>query len=214
MMLFHLIKKDFLIVKKYVLIMLVTAVLIPPFMLWRTPEYNTGILGFMLSVIFCVFMLVQYVTLKEYQFPKAATLLCATPFSRKMIVLSKYIFCIAIYVACCIIYAIETLVVPGLGTIDVTLFLLMLLVTSVFIGIYLPVQYKLGYAKTKFVFAVVIMASPFILPQLMKMENVNSKFLSMLSPLIVYTSVFLFSLIFLIVSVILSMKFYSETDLT
>lgn len=213
MMLFHLIKKDFLIVKKYVLIMLVTAVLIPPFMLWRTPEY-TGILGFMLSVIFCVFMLVQYVTLKEYQFPKAATLLCATPFSRKMIVLSKYIFCIAIYVACCIIYAIETLVVPGLGTIDATLFLLMLLVTSVFIGIYLPVQYKLGYAKTKFVFAVVIMASPFILPQLMKMENVNLKFLSMYSPLIVYTSVFLFSLIFLIVSVILSMKFYSDTDLT
>lgn len=213
MMLFHLIKKDFLIVKKYVFIMLVTAVLIPPFMLWRTPEY-TGILGFMLSVIFCVFMLVQYVTLKEYQFPKAATLLCATPFSRKMIVLSKYIFCIAIYVACCIIYAIETLVVPGLGTIDATLFLLMLLVTSVFIGIYLPVQYKLGYAKTKFVFAVVIMASPFILPQLMKMENVNLKFLSMYSPLIVYTSVFLFSLIFLIVSVILSMKFYSDTDLT
>ena len=213
MMLFHLIKKDFLIVKKYVLIMLVSAVLIPPFMIWRTPEY-TGILGFMLSVIFCVFMLVQYVTLKEYQFPKAATLLCATPFSRKMIVLSKYIFCIAIYVACCIIYAIETLVVPGLGTIDATLFLLMLLVTSVFIGIYLPVQYKLGYAKTKFVFAVVIMASPFILPQLMKMENVNLKFLSMYSPLIVYTSVFLFSLIFLIVSVILSMKFYSDTDLT
>ena len=131
-----------------------------------------------------------------------------------MIVLSKYIFCIAIYVACCIIYAIETLVVPGLGTIDATLFLLMLLVTSVFIGIYLPVQYKLGYAKTKFVFAVVIMASPFILPQLMKMENVNLKFLSMYSPLIVYTSVFLFSLIFLIVSVILSMKFYSDTDLT
>lgn len=149
MMLFNLIKKDILIVKKYVLIMLVAAVLIPPFMLWRAPEY-TGVLGFMLSVIFCVFMLLQYVSLKEYQFPKAATLLCATPFSRKMIVLSKYIFCIAIYTACCIIYAIETLVVPGLGTVDVTLFLLMFLVTSVFIGIYLPVQYKLGYEKTKF----------------------------------------------------------------
>lgn len=212
MMLLNLIKKDILIVKKYVLIMLVAAVLIPPFMLWRTPEY-TGILGFMLSVIFCVFMLVQYVTLKEYQFPKAATLLCATPFSRKMIVLSKYIFCISIYVACCIIYAIETLVVPGLGTVDVTLFLLMFLVTSVFIGIYLPVQYKLGYEKTKFAFVVVIMASPFILPTLMKMENVNLNFLSMFSPLIVYTSVLLFSLIFLIVSVILSIKIYSGADL-
>jgi ABC-2 type transport system permease protein len=212
MMLLNLIKKDILIVKKYVLIMLVAAVLIPPFMLWRAPEY-TGVLGFMLSVIFCVFMLLQYVSLKEYQFPKAATLLCATPFSRKMIVLSKYIFCISIYVACCIIYAIETLVVPGLGTVDVTLFLLMFLVTSVFIGIYLPVQYKLGYEKTKFAFVVVIMASPFILPTLMKMENVNLNFLSMFSPLIVYTSVLLFSLIFLIVSVILSIKIYSGADL-
>lgn len=108
MMLFNLIKKDILIVKKYVLIMLVAAVLIPPFMLWRAPEY-TGVLGFMLSVILCIFMLLQYVSLKEYQFPKAATLLCATPFSRNMIVLSKYIFCIANFVACCIIYAIETL---------------------------------------------------------------------------------------------------------
>ena len=163
MMLFNLIKKDILIVKKYVLIMLVAAVLIPPFMLWRAPEY-TGVLGFMLSVIFCVFMLLQYVSLKEYQFPKAATLLCATPFSRNMIVLSKYIFCIAVFIACCIIYAIETLVIPGLGTVDMTLFLLMFLVTSVFIGVYLPVQYKLDYEKTNFAFLVVIMASPFILP--------------------------------------------------
>lgn len=35
-MLFHLIKKDFLIVKKYVLIVLVAAILIPPVMRWRT----------------------------------------------------------------------------------------------------------------------------------------------------------------------------------
>ena len=38
-MLFHLIKKDFLIVKKYVLIVLVASILIPPVMRWRTPEF-------------------------------------------------------------------------------------------------------------------------------------------------------------------------------
>lgn len=152
MMLFHLIKK-------YVLIMLASAVLIPPFMLWRAPQY-TGVLGFMLSVIFCVFMLLQYVSLKEYQFPKATTLLCAAPYSRRMIVLSKYIFCMAIYSICCVIYGIETLIVPGLGPCDIKLFVLMFFIISVFIGIYLPIQYKLGYEKTKFAFVVVIMASP------------------------------------------------------
>lgn len=212
MMLFHLLKKDVLIIKKYVLVMLVAAILIPPFMLWRAPQY-TGILGFMLSVIFCVFMLLQYVSLKEYQFPKAATLLCATPYSRRMIVLSKYTFCMITYVACCVIYGIETLIIPELGTCDIKLFMLMFFIISAFIGIYLPVQYKLGYEKTKFTFVIVIMASPFILPQIMKMENINLNFLFFLSPLLVYGGIILLSFGILFISISLSMKIYNSVDL-
>ena len=212
MMLFHLLKKDVLIIKKYVLVMLVAAILIPPFMLWRAPQY-TGILGFMLSVIFCVFMLLQYISLKEYQFPKAATLLCATPYSRRMIVLSKYTFCMITYVACCVIYGIETLIIPELGTCDIKLFLLMFFIVSAFIGVYLPVQYKLGYEKAKCTFVVVIMASPFILPQIMKMENINLNFLFFLSPLLVYGGFILLSFGILFISISLSMKIYNSVDL-
>ena len=211
-MLFHLVKKEFLIVKKYVLIMLIAAILIPPVMRWRTPEF-TGTFGFILSVIFSIFMLLQYVSLKEYQFPKAATLLCATPFSRSMMVLSKYIFCIVIYVACCIIFGIETLLIPGLGTSGTELFILMFFVTSVFIGIYLPIQYKLGYEKTKFAFAVIIIASPFILPMLMRMDTVNLDFFVSIPVYIVYGGVFAGGFIFLVLSSMLSIKIYNETDL-
>lgn len=212
MMLFALLKKDFLIVKKYVLIMLLFIFFIPPFMRWRTPEF-TGVLGFVLSVIFAVFMLLQYVSLKEYQFPKAATLLCATPFTRKAVVLSKYIFCVAIYVVCCIAFGIETLVIPGLGTANITMFALMFLVTALFIGVYLPVQYKLGYEKTKFAFVVVIMASPIILPVLMRMENLNLDFLSMLSPYLICGSIVLIGLVVLAISAALSVKIYNKADL-
>ena len=165
------------------------------------------------SVIFCVFMLLQYVSLKEYQFPKAATLLCATPFSRSMMVLSKYIFCIVIYVACCIIFGIETLLIPGLGTSGTELFILMFFVTSVFIGIYLPIQYKLGYEKTKFAFAVIIIASPFILPMLMRMDTVNLDFFVSIPVYIVYGGVFAGGFIILALSSMLSIKIYNETDL-
>lgn len=212
MMLFALLKKDLLIVKKYVLIMLVFIALIPPVMRWRTPEF-TGVFGFILSVIFGVFMLLQYVSLKEYQFPKAATLLCATPFSRKAIVLSKYFFCMAIYAICCIVFGLETLFVPELGTSDIKLFAFMFLVVSVFIGIYLPVQYKLGYEKTKFAFAVIIVASPFILPLIMRAESLNLNFLSMLSPYLVYGGIVLIGLAVLAISASLSVKIYNETDL-
>lgn len=212
MMLFHLIRKDILIVKKYVLIMIIAAIAIPPFMLWRAPEY-TGILGFILSIIFSVFMLLQYVSLKEYQFPKAATLLCSTPFSREMMVLSKYIFCIAMYITCCIIFGIETLVIPGLGSFNVKLCILMFLVVSVFIGIYLPVQYKLGYEKTKFAFVVVIMASPFIFPQLLKMGSLNLDVFSEISPFVIYGSIVALGVIVLTVSALLSVKIYYDEDL-
>ena len=211
-MLFHLVKKEFLIVKKYVLIMLIAAVLIPPVMRWRTPEF-TGTFGFILSAIFSIFMLLQYVSLKEYQFPKAATLLCATPFSRSMMVLSKYIFCMIIYIACCIIFGIETLLIPGLGTWDIGLFILMFFVTSVFIGIYLPVQYKLGYEKTKFAVAVIIVASPFILPVLMRMDTVNLDYFVSIPAYIVYGGVLAGGSIILVLSSMLSIIIYNKTDL-
>ena len=40
-MLFHLVKKEFLIVKKYVLIMLIAAILIPPVMRLQIPAHLT-----------------------------------------------------------------------------------------------------------------------------------------------------------------------------
>ncbi len=212
MMILNMVKKDILLIKKYVMIMFIAAVFIPPFMLWRVPEY-AGILGFTLSVIFCVLMLLQYVFLKEHQFPQAAALLCVTPFSRKTIVLSKYIFCMVVYISCCVIYAIETLFIPDLGMVNVPMFFLMFLVISAFISVYLPLQYKIGYEKTKFAFVVVIMASPFLLPQLIKMEGVNLNVVSWVSPALVCGSALVLSGIILIVSAVLSIKFYNETDL-
>ena len=62
MMLFALLKKDFLIVKKYVLIMLVVIVLIPPVMRWRTPEF-TGVFGFILLLSVFNLMCSRYLLL-------------------------------------------------------------------------------------------------------------------------------------------------------
>lgn len=177
---------------------------------------DTGIYGSFWIYSFChfrVFMLLQYVSLKEYQFPKATTLLCATPFSRKAIVSSKYIFCMAIYAICCIVFELETLFMPGLGTSDIKLFAFMFLIVSVFIGIYLPIQYKFGYEKTKFAFGVIIMASPFILPLLMRAGSLNLNFLSMFSPYLVYGGIVLIGFAILALSASLSIKIYDKADL-
>ena len=212
-MLFSLVKKDFLIVKKYVGIMLIVSFLIPPIMLWRTPE-AAGDMGFTLTIIFSIFMLTQYVSLKEHQYPKAATLLCATPYPRRLIVLSKYLFCLVIYAVCCLIFGIDTLLFPKLGTFDIRMAVIIFFTVTVFLSVYFPALYKLGYEKTKFFFVLVIMASPILFAALFKPENkMKFDFLNTVSTTMLIIFGIVISLIFFSISAILSIKFFEKSDL-
>ena len=194
--------------------MTVFSIFVPLFLIWRVPQYG-GPMGFILSVIYSVFMLLQYVSLKEYQYPKASMLLCSTPYPRKLLVLSKYIFCLAIFAACCIIFWVETLIFPNLGGFHYEMATLTFFVLTVFLGVYLPIQYKLGYEKTRFAFFIIIMASPFLLPWLFAMDSgVDMNFLSALPPLPLYSGIFLMSLAILTISACISIIIYGKADLS
>lgn len=212
-MLFQLVKKDFLLIKKYVLIMLTFSILLPIFLLWRLPEY-ANIMGFVLITIYSVFMLLQYVAMKETQFPKASALLCALPYSRKEVVLSKYIFSLVIYLVCCLIFGIETLAFPQLGAFKFTMPVMLFLVISIILGIYLPVYYKLGFETTKLFFIMIIMTSSFVFPQIVKLAGgINLNFFDRLNPIILLGGVIVLSSSILAVSAIVSMQIYKKADL-
>ena len=172
-MLLSLIKKDFLIVKKYVGIMFIVSFLIPVFMLWRIQEAleAASAVGFMLAGIFSVFMLAQYVSLKEHQYKKATTLLCATPYPRSLIVISKYCFCIIIYAGCCLIFKIETFIFPQLGAFNAETAVITFLAIVMLLSVYFPVLYKFGYETARLVYIIIIMTSPVLLTYLFKTEN-------------------------------------------
>ena len=213
-MLFSLVKKDFLIVKKYAGIMLIASFLIPPVMLWRTPEAG-GAMGFTLAVIFSIFMLTQYVSLKEYQYPKATTLLCALPYPRKMIVLSKYCFCLIVYAVCCLVFGIDTLIFPQLGMFDIRMAAVILLIITIVLSFYFPALYKLGYEKTKFVFVIIIMASPVLFAFLYKPEiAVRFDFLDTVSTTTIIVSGVIVSLVVFSISAFLSVRFFEKSDLS
>jgi ABC-2 type transport system permease protein len=212
-MLLQLVKKDFVIAKKYVWLMFIVVLLIPPFILWRMPELTCSI-SFVISAVFAVFMLLMYVSMKEFQYPKASAMLCATPYPRSLLVMSKYGFCVVIFAACIVIYWIETLLLPKLGSFNFGMVMAAFVGISLLINIYLPIQLKFGYEKTKFFFIVVIMASPFLLPQLLKING--SPYLAVIhsiSVALLYVMVALISLILLATSILISMRIYSKKDL-
>lgn len=104
---------------------------------------------------------------------------------------------------------------PVLGGFRIELSAVMFLVVALFLGIYLPVQYKLGYETTKFAFFIIIMASPFIVPQLLKMQGgANWYPLIALSPSILSAEAILIGVIVLAVSAGISVKVYCKADLS
>ena len=211
-MLLHLVKKDFLIAKKYVLLVLVMAVGIPLFIIWRIPQFSQTV-GFALSITFSEFMFFQYILLKENQYSKASALLCSAPYKRRSLVQSKYIMFAFVFIYCTLVFWIENQLIPQAGGFDVTTILVVLLVSSAFYGLYMPVQYKLGYEKTKFFFIIIIVGSPYVLPALKVYTNLNVDFLYGYPSYLVNISLLLISLCILLISMFISVKVYSKKEL-
>ena len=81
-------------------------------------------------------------------------------------------------------------------------------------GIYFPIQFKLGYERTKMFFVVVIMASPIGFAQFLKItENLNIEFLSNITQALLLIGSFIISAVILIISSIISTKIYSRAEL-
>ncbi|MDO5146454.1 MAG: ABC-2 transporter permease [Eubacteriales bacterium] len=211
-MLWNMLKKDFLIVKKEMGIRLLITMLIPPFLLWNMESY-AGEMGFLLMTIFMVLQMVQLVFHKESRYPKAAALLGAAPYPRYLMVASKYCFCIALYLICCLAFFVETLFLRKLGGLPPELAAVVFFIITVFFAFYLPVQYKLGYEKTRFIFSVVIIASPFILAKIIeKQETGFGTFAALSSVMFIAMAVAAGTVVF-VLSGMISVRIFERKDL-
>ena len=103
---------------------------------------------------------------------------------------------------------------PLQGMLSIGLVSGMFLVFSIFIGIFLPVQFKFGYDKTKFIFMLIIMFSPILIPQLAKIgTGFPLNFISSIAPIILNAVVVLASILLLTVSSVISIKILENKDL-
>ncbi|MBG9733638.1 ABC-2 transporter permease [Paenibacillus alvei] len=167
-MLINLVKKDLILAKKYLLFMLLFAAIGPLFLSYRMQLHDSGSISFLVTVLFMEFILFNSVSVFEEKY-KGASLLCATPYTRNALVQAKYLLIFTIFLADFVIYTVTSLVVPqvlsrlsplGVGT--------ALLFISLYFGVFIPMQYKYGYEKTKFVSMMVVFVTPFIVPVVMK----------------------------------------------
>jgi hypothetical protein len=168
-MLYHLIKKDFILVKKYLPMMIGIPALIPLYVGTR-PIGGAALIGFTLSSVYTLFMTVQYIFLKESQSPKALSLLCAAPYPRWLLVGAKYCLVPILHLACCLVFLAESLMVPGLAALPMQAYASVLFADSLFFSIYMPLQYKLGFERVKLLLLLPIIAMSWLFPLLVKLS--------------------------------------------
>lgn len=213
-MLYNLVKKDFLIAKKYLIVMLIAAFAIPIFITSKMGSISGGFLSFFITVLYIEYMLVSTVSLNEDKY-KGAGLLSTTPYTRDTLVKAKYLFILMVFLFCYIIYTI-TGIFTSIPMLNINTLGISLLLMTVFFGVIIPIQYQFGYEKTKYIGAVFIFISPFVFPKLIdfiKVNNISIQSIFPFSKLFLDLFIYFVALVIGYISMIISTYIYSKKNL-
>lgn len=220
-MIFQLIRKDLLLIRKYVLFMIVFSAIAPSLLLWNMDVETRlfdfyGIMVFFLVLFVIVLFLSNSVSLIEETYKKGCAYLCTTPYGRNQMVLSKYIFSYLIFAGYCLIYGLTHLVLPKY-TISLSFekIAISFLVISVFRCILIPLEYKFGYEKAKYIITLLIIGMPFITSMLFgSIDITKSDFSQIMDMNIVWRGgLIVVVLIMNVVSMSLSCCIFKKKDL-
>lgn len=211
-LLFNLVKKDFILAQKYLIIMFVFAIVAPIFIETKTDFISGGFLGLSITAFFTVFMLLNTVLMQEDK-SKGSILLCTTPYTRKSLVKGKYLFILVIFILTSIIYSATSFFTNiGMPSLSISNLGITLLIVIGFFGSIIPLQYKYGHEKTQYISFGFVFILPFALPytiQFLQSRNIslqiNLPFGELLPYLIAITIGF--------ISMAISTKIYSKKNL-
>ena len=213
-MLIPLIKKDLMIVKGYSLGVVAIAIGLPLLLAWRQPQMG-GMISLLMAVLISSVAFNLAISEKENQYPRATALLSSTPYTKGKVVISKYTLYFIIYTVCCIAYLVEMQFIPELKLDNFTrTAALVFLIQALGMGIFLPIQYKFGYEKTKFISFVLLVLSPVII-EATKRISFSSKIVSLMQSNSVIAVAILFGcgILIWLVSFAISNKIFAKSDL-
>ncbi len=215
-MIFNLVKKDFILAKKYLIFMLLFAAGAPLYLETQTHSVSGGLLGFFITLLFVQYMMFNTVSMAEDKF-RGSALLSATPYTRSTLVKARYLYILVVFVGCYMIYTITaSLFQTILPMLSISAIGISFLILALYFGIIMPLQYRFGYEKVRYISFFAIFITPFIFPSIIKWFQSNHMNLqtavSMLQP-IQDLLPWVLALIIGFVSMWISIEIYAKKDL-
>jgi len=213
---FNLLKKDFMIIKNFWPFLIIFSILGPIFINYQTRGFDSSFISFIITIIFLEFILYGSVSRLEEK-DKGCILLTTMPYSRSDIVKSKYLFVVSIFIIAYVLYILAALIMPiEMSLLSINSILISFLVISICFGIYIPIQYKYGTEKTKYISSCLVLISPLSLPSIVKWiqsENIGLDIINRVPDVVKYIIIVFLSLSILTLSTKVSVNIYSKKDL-
>lgn len=220
-MLIHLIKKDCLLIKKYILIMGCVSIIAPPLLMYRIDDTGinniAGLLVFFTVIFVVELLLTNTISMVETKYNKGTSYLCMTPYSRTLFVTARYLFNLLIYIVYCIIYYIVSIIIPNyMVALNYQIIGIVLLILSVFRGIIIPLEYKFGYEKSKYVMTLFMMGVPFVSSSILSkidFTTIDITKILQIEPIVKILSLYGGSAIITTLSLIISIYIFNNKEL-
>jgi len=160
---YNLFKKDFLLIKKYLLTIFMFIIIAPTFISYSTPVFqkNANIL-YGILVLMITFMTYHSISLEEMK-QKGEVYLKITPIRYIKVVIAKYVVVNFTFIVTTTLFLILSKIpFMCVGKIDIKTIFIYFALIEMFFGIYIPMTFKFGYVKLQIISAGIIFICPFV----------------------------------------------------
>lgn len=211
----NLLKKDFLIAKKVWIIVMLVAVIFPGFICLASggKEIPSGLVLSVETIVIAV-TLFSGIDEEEEKYPKATALITAVGYSRRLLVVKRYLLMYLVYGYCLCVYFVESLALAQLEPINAMGIVVSIFVFTLIASIYLGLTSRLGVRAGRYlVMLVVVMISlgPTIIATLK--IKIQLDFIANMSRNSLIASMVVVSILAFTISIMSSLKAYQTKEL-
>lgn len=214
-MLFPLIKKDFLIIRKQLAILFFIVIALPFLMSSQSSGTEIHYYFFFVAMM-CILMLYLQLSNIEDQY-RGSAFFCATPFTRSTFITAKYLFIVAVFIGITLIQiCISVFFTPIREGLTMHSVGITFLVLSLFLGVMIPMQLKFGNSMAKWILLMITLTIPFGSHFIIRWIQANQISLSINLPVPQIMQELLpvtVGVLIGIISLIISQKIYENKDL-
>ena len=211
-----LLKKDITLDISNMLIVMLVSIGLPLYTSYAFNQagLNIGVdfLSLFLNSFYCFFLAFSKLGIIENKY-RGMAYLTLTPVTRKDIVLSKYFFSAFVFLISIVGYKIANFIMSSSQSLTYSSIIIVWTVVALVIGIYIPLEFKVGYENVKYYLTAIIVVSPFLIGLLGKYTKFDFFKLFMQAGSGWLPILLVFSGIIHVVSYSISVRIFEKKDL-